>query len=556
MFIGIDVGGTYTDAVLTDGSQIIAKHKTVTRHENLLDSLIAALDAVTLDMDVSLVNRIVISTTLVTNVIAEKKTPPVALILSPGPGLSHSEYRFHTLTHIISGAIDFRGREIAPIDREEVVRAGQDIKAQGYSTAAVVGKFSNRNQSHEILIKGLLDSDLNIEMGHLISGRLNYPRRIATTMLTAATKSVFAGFLDAVKNSLKQRNIAAPVFILKADGGTLPPDSSLRMPVETIFSGPAASALGAMSLSPKGQTSVVADIGGTTTDLALILSGKPLLASKGAVVEDYLTNITSFAVRSVPVGGDSTVVVKKGKVQILPQRQGPAYCMGGEGLTPSDALRFLNKTGVGDFSRAVHIINKTAAEAEKNPEELAAEIISEAARIIVNAIEQMFINWEQEPAYRIWEFKQRTKIRPNNVVGVGGAAKGLIPTVAALMNCNAIIPEHAEVANALGAAAAQPTVTANVRIDTEQGTYTLVEDGYSGKLAQGQPFTEADALKLAKDALFARAERLGVKEYVKELEVVHSEVFNMVRNWTTTGKIFDISVQTPRDILFYLGQEQ
>ncbi len=556
MFIGIDVGGTYTDAVLTDGNRIIAKHKTPTRHENLLESLVNALDAVTMDVNVSAVSRIVLSTTLVTNVIAENKTPPVALILSPGPGLGHSEYRFRTMTHIVSGAIDYRGREIAPVDREEVVRAGQDIKAQGYGIAAVVGKFSNRNNSHEILIKDFLDNDLEVEMGHLVSGRLNYPRRIATTMLTAATKGVFSAFLGAVKTSLKNRNITAPVFILKADGGTLPPDSALRIPVETIFSGPAASVLGAMSLSPKDQTSVVADIGGTTTDLALILSGQPLLASKGAVVEDYLTHVRSFAVRSVPLGGDSTVEVTREKVQILPRRNGPAYCMGGPGLTPTDALRFLNKTDVGDLSRAAHIINRKAAEAEKAPEVLAQEIVSEAARIIIKSIEQMFNNWEQEPAYRIWEFKQRKRIRPNNVVGVGGAAKGLIPEVAALMNCNAIIPEHAEVANALGAAAAQPTVTVNVRIDTEQGTYTVVEDGYSGKLPHGRKFTEEDAVRLAKDALFDRAERLGVKEYVRRPEVIHSEVFNMVRNWTTTGKIFDISVQTPRDILFYLGQEQ
>jgi len=139
-------------------------------------------------------------------------------------------------------------------------------------------------------------------------------------------------------------------------------------------------------------------------------------------------------------------------------------------------------------------------------------------------------------------------------VGVGGAANGLIPEAARLLGCKAIIPEHAEVANALGAAVAQPTVTVNLRIDTEQGYYTVVEDGSIGEVPKGRSFTEEQAIELARDKLYEVAEKLQVKEYVKTVEVVHSEVFNMVRGWSTTGKIFDISIQTPRDILCYLGE--
>ena len=111
--------------------------------------------------------------------------------------------------------------------------------------------------------------------------------------------------------ALKERKISAPVYILKADGGTLPLDKSVQMPVETIFSGPAASIMGVMALTAPGQTCVVVDIGGTTTDLALILSGKPLLSAKGARVGSLLTHVRAFAVKSVAIGGDSAVAVRR-----------------------------------------------------------------------------------------------------------------------------------------------------------------------------------------------------------------------------------------------------
>jgi len=558
LYVGIDVGGTYTDAVLMEGRTVIRKKKTPTRHENLLSSLLEALDGVLEGVKVSEIRRVVLSTTLVTNIIAEKKYPPVALVIIPGPGLSHSEYRFDTLTRILAGAIDYRGRELVPVNKEEIISAGNDIEEKGYTHIAVAGKFSCRNNSHEKFIKEVLEKNnpgALVEMSHTVSGRLNFPRRIATTVLTAATKEVFFGFIRDVSGALKNRGITAPSFILKADGGTIPLDSGRMMPVETIFSGPAASALGAMALSPEGQTSVVVDIGGTTTDLALILAGEPMMASKGALVDRFLTQVESFSVKSVPLGGDSVVTVINGKIEILPKREGPPYCLGGKEPTPTDALRYLDRVEAGDKARAEAIIEKLAGEAGISPGETAAEVVKRAGQIIVSAIEQMFISWEQEPAYRIWELMQRKKIRPNNVVGVGGAARGLIPGVAETMGCRAIVPEHAEVANALGAAVAQPTVTANVRIDTEHGIYTVAEDGKSGTVPKGRMFREEDAVKLARDCLFKRAEDLKIKEYVKKVEVVHSEVFNMVRGWTTTGKIYDITVQTPRDILFYIEQE-
>ncbi len=558
MFIGIDVGGTFTDAVLTDGKTILGKQKVATRPDDLLTSLLNALDAVTEGLDPAQIQRVVLSTTLVTNLIAQRKYPPVALVLVPGPGLHPDEYDYDTVPWIIPGAIDYRGREIIPLNEEKVFQAGVEINGLGYNRVAVVGKFSGRDNSHELAIKAFLErtfSDLTIETGHTISGQLNFPRRIAGTMLTAAVRDLFAGFIEKVVQALAERKITAPAFILKADGGTLPLASALKMPIETIFSGPAASTLGGMSLSPPGQTSVVIDIGGTTTDLALILSGQPLLASKGARVQEYLTHVRSFAVKSIPLGGDSTVVALDGRPVILPERRGPAACLGGLEPTVTDALRFLDRIEVGDPARAARSMDRLAAETGQTALQAASLIADNACRIIVDAVGQIFQDWEQEPAYRVWEIVQETRIRPNNIVGVGGAAKGLIPAVAAQMSCRALIPVHAEVANALGAAVAQPTVAVNLRIDTEQGFYMVQEDGKTGKVSTGRMFTEEAALKLARDCLFARAEDLQIRDYVDKIEVVRSEVFNLVRDWSTNGKIYDICIQTPRDILFYLGEE-
>ena len=134
--------------------------------------------------------------------------------------------------------------------------------------------------------------------------------------------------------------------------GTLPFEQAAKKPVETIFSGPAASTLGVLALTPPGQTSVVLDVGGTTTDLALILSGRPLLASRGARIEQRLTHVRAFATKSVALGGDSILKAWNGSIRILPWRAGPAYCLGGPEPTPTDALRHAGLTDIGAATRA------------------------------------------------------------------------------------------------------------------------------------------------------------------------------------------------------------
>ena len=561
MLIGIDVGGTTTDAVLIQNGEVYSTTKVSTERGNLLKSLLNALDEVSRGVPPGQLERVVFSTTVITNLIAEGKTDRVALLLIPGPGVNPASYVFPD-SFYLKGAMDFRGREIQPLDEAEVRETVNRIREQGFSRAAVVSKFGQRNPSHELRIEEILREmypECKVELGHKVSGKLNFPRRIATSMLASATGERYQEFVAEIKKALEERNIRAPVYILKADGGTLPIEKSVEFPVETIFSGPAASTIGALALTPEGQTSVVVDIGGTTTDLALILSGKPLIASKGAKLGNFLTHVRAFAVRSIAVGGDSIVRVRETDdgirlVTIGPERAGPAYCMGGKEPTPTDALRVLGLVEVGDPERAKEAVASVASSLGKSETETASLIVDTTAGMIEKAVREMFLEWEQEPAYRIWEVLQKKKERPENVVGIGGGARGLISVVAKKLNAKPIIPEYSEVGNAIGAAVARPTLTLNLRIDTQQKVYSVAEEGEivslnSTDIGNFNKMRSEEAEALATKLLRERAKRFGISEYADEAEIANSEVFNVVVGWSTAGRLFDVSMQIPAGLI-------
>ena len=491
--------------------------------------------------------------------IAEGKTDPVALVLIPGPGTNPRDYALGE-SIILDGAIDFRGKEIERLSEPQIKEAASRVRAQGLSRVAVVGKFCQRNHAHELKVGEIMAAALpgsKIELGHRVSGQLNFPRRAATTMLTAATKDSYERFAKDVAAALKERKINSPVYILKADGGTLPLDKSVQMPVETIFSGPAASIMGVLALTEPGQSSVVVDIGGTTTDLALILSGKPLLSAKGARVGSLLTHVRAFAVKSIAIGGDSAVAVcgqgagaegNGGSLAVGPHRDGPPLCMGGNGPTPTDALRVLGLSQIGDAAKAEKAMQIVADGLGCTAREAAQKVVDAVVDKIVFEVNEMFREWEQEPAYRIWEIMKRESLSAQSVVGVGGGAPPLVPLVAARLKAAAIVPQYASVANAIGAAVARPTLTLNLHIDTENGVYSVAEDGLTGRVTD-QKMTPEEAERLARRLLAERAARLGIGEYAGEAEVTYSEVFNMIRGWSTVGRLMDVRMEIPAGLL-------
>jgi len=555
MFIGVDVGGTCTDAVLLDKGGVRATAKVTTR-EDLLASLTEALDQVTVGVGREEIERVNLSTTLITNLVAEKKYDPVGLLLIPGPGVDARGMDWPGPTCFIPGAVDYRGREIAPLDTAAVAKAAADFRDRGITRVAVAGKFSNRNNGHELLARDTILGvvpEMKVELGHQVAGALNFPRRAVTAFLTAATRERYRFFAEAVLEALARRQITCPVFVLKADGSTCPLAYSVQQPVETLFSGPAASTLGVQALTPPGETVVVVDIGGTTTDLALILSGQPLLSARGARVDGQLTQVRALAVHSVPIGGDSVVDRVGREIIIYSERAGPAFCLGGPLPTPTDALRVLGLTLQGDPDRAAEAMNALGSVLGCDAPATARKVVDLFVDSVAREINLMFAEWHKEPAYNVWEIMQKHQGRNRGlqtVVGVGGGAAGLTARVAAAVGCYPVMPPYAPVANAIGAAVARPTMQVSLRADTQAGYYLVLEEGLRDALPAGA--TEEDVMGIARLWLAKRAARYGLT-VGPEVEVTRREVFNMIRDWRTVGRLYDLSIQTSRGILAYIG---
>jgi N-methylhydantoinase A/oxoprolinase/acetone carboxylase beta subunit len=550
MLIGLDVGGTFTDAVLIDKGAVARKIKFPTNPDDLFNSLINALEPILETVNGRPIQRIVASTTLMTNMIATDNIEPVALVLIPGPGRNPSDYTFEVpQTFMLSGAIDFRGREIEPLVDSEIMSCVKYVKQTGLPRVAIVGKFSQRNRSHEQIVANCFAEhcpDIQVVLGHQVSSQLNFPRRVVTALLTLATQDKFRDFYAQISATLSQRGIDAPLYVLKADGGTLPFEQAVRVPVETIFSGPAASTLGVLALTPPGQTSVVLDIGGTTTDLGLILTGRPLLASRGARIGKRLTHVHAFATKSVALGGDSIIVAKNSSLQILPRRAGPAYCLGGPVPTPTDAMRHAGLTDIGDADRAEEAMRRLGDELNLSSDETASLVLDQMVTRITDEMQDMLLAWEEEPAYRIWELLQKQKVRPQNIVGIGGSAPALLSLLGKATGCHALAPAHYEVANAIGAALAKVTLRLTFHFDTERKIYFIEETGVQEKISS-QLSSLVDAEQFSISYIKQAGERLGIP-LLAEPELVYSEMFNMVRGWQRTGRLYDVCVQFPPGI--------
>lgn len=545
MLVGIDVGGTFTDAVAVRAGTVVATAKVPTRAEDLAFSLLAALDGVLGRVSPGEVARVSLSTTLITNLLAQGHASRVATLLIPGPGRDPGTYRLPGKYWIVGGAIDFRGREVVVVDRAEVLVALEEIRAAGYRHLAVVGKFSPRNPVHEEQVltwARQFDPTWQLRAGHTVSGQLNFPRRAAATALTLAIEEPYRAFLDQLWQAFAARGIACPIVILKADGGTLPLEAAERDPVQSIFSGPVASTMGVLALRSAGSTSVVLDVGGTTTDMGLVLDGEPLLSSRGATLDDvYLPN-RAFAVRSLAVGGDSTVAAKGGGVVLLSTRAGVAACMGGPEPTLTDALCLLGRATVGDVDLARAALDRVGAALGIEAKDVAEFVVEEALARIQASIEDMFLAWQREPVYRIWELKQKAGRRPDMVVGVGAAAQSLVPALAERLDAQALIPPFAAVANALGAALARTTFSITLHIDTEQRRLEIAEEGVSEALPGGR-YAMDDAQRIAREWMTRRGKDLGVTEPLADCEVVLAEQFNVVDGWRTVGRIFDVRLE-------------
>lgn len=556
MLIGIDVGGTYTDGVVFDQGEVIATTKVPTDDSDIKSTVLQVLDKLLLQQDKSDITRIVLSTTVVTNLLATGKGERTALLLIPGYGLPADAYDISNDTFFLKGGIDFRGRELDPLDEKELGEVCNKIVAAGIKRAAIVSKFGNRNdilekQAHDYIKKHY--PQLSITMGSQISGKLNFPRRATTAYYTTITSQEWNHFVDEIDNALMERGLDCEVHILKADGGTLALQVSRDMPCETVFSGPAASTMGALALAQAGMNAVVLDIGGTTTDIALLLDGQPLYASKGASINQRYTHVNAFAVRSIALGGDSSITINAGQVEVEAYRRDVAACFGGKNATVTDAFNYKFNLNIGDPALSAAALQQLG-DKQMSKEELSSAVVDIVTNRLQDAITSMFKEWENEPAYKVWEVINKRKFTPEKIIGIGAASRAIIPYLAETMQVNHLIHQYADVANALGAAVARPTLVVNLHVDTQTKTYTLDPGGVRGTLDNPRNYQLEDARQMAKKHLEEVGKERGMASYTDESSFFMEEQFNMIGGWDRTGKLFDVGIQvTPGFIAEFKG---
>ena len=337
IWLGLDTGGTFTDAVLlAGGRRIIASAKALTTHWDLAIGIDAALRAVldalpasTCRGDISLVSM---STTLATNAMVENRFSPVCTLLigfddamversglrRPGAGSVVRILGGHTAT----------GEEWVGLDEAAVQRAVAEHDAR-VEAFAVAGNFSVRNPAHELRARHIIRTltPKPVTCAHELSSKLDAPRRALTAALNARLTPQIRQLIEALSRVLKDQSIEAPLMIVKGDGSLMKAQIALEYPVETILSGPAASVVGASFLTGL-EDFIVSDMGGTTTDIAVVSRGRPVVRGEGALVGSWRTMVEAVDVRTSGLGGDSEVRFDKyHQLRVGPRKAMPLSLM-------------------------------------------------------------------------------------------------------------------------------------------------------------------------------------------------------------------------------------
>lgn len=327
--LGIDTGGTYTDGVIYnfETEEVLLGVKAVTVKEDLKLGILEILDKLPKEF-LAKVGMVSLSTTLATNACVEDKGSRAKLILigcdrrtvkrnGNGYGLPEAEDII-----FIEGGHDSRGDIISEPDWDKLLLKAKEKNVDSY---AIVQMWGMRNPEFEIKAKELLmeDTGLPVICGHELASELNFLKRASTALLNARLIPLINEFIDAVKVGLRERDIDVPLAIVCGDGSIMSEEFVRNRPVETLLSGPAASIIGGINLS-QTQDAIVVDMGGTTSDLAIVKDGLPRLSPSGAKVGNWDTAIKSVDIRTIGLGGDSLISFDSmDRITIGPRRAAP-----------------------------------------------------------------------------------------------------------------------------------------------------------------------------------------------------------------------------------------
>lgn len=343
IFLGIDTGGTYTDAVLwtptgSDKGTVIAKAKALTTRHDLAVGIAGAAGAVleTAGVAPSDIKLVSMSTTLATNALVEGQGGRVALVMV---GFGQADLERDGLKSALGsdpviflpGGHNVHGNP-APLDLSALETALPDL-AKSVSGVAVCAYFATRNPAHELAVRDLIrqQTGLPVTASHELTSKLGGPRRALTTLLNARLIAMIDRLVAATEGWLESRGIQAPLMVVRGDGALVSASFARARPIETILSGPAASLVGARHMTGL-DNALVSDIGGTTTDVAVLDQGRPRLDPEGATVGGFRTMVEAVAMRTFGLGGDSEVTLEDGglnpKILLGPRRLVPLALAG------------------------------------------------------------------------------------------------------------------------------------------------------------------------------------------------------------------------------------
>lgn len=552
MLLGIDVGGTFTDAVIIDGANVVSWAKRRTTKDNLMNGITEALGAVLVDIDSAQIEQVTLSTTVVTNTIVEHKEQPVDLYVVAGPGRNVDDI-FPVRPVYLKGYTDHRGLVVESTKCEAINHIAHTVQSRsGTNLAAVSAKFGVRNPKEELDVTNALSAMYDtISTGSSLSGNLNFPRRTISAYFNSAVTDVFNRFRQAVRDALVAHNITAPVYILKADGGSLPIDTIASVPVETVFTGPAATVLGleALRSATLGHT-VALDIGGTTTDISLWKQGEPLMTKEGVSIRNYPSAVRSFAVTSVGIGGESVVRYNNGNLTVGPERVGPSVALGGIEPTLGDALIVLGKAQYGDGQKAYDGIAQIDSTIDATT--MAQRIVNVAVQVIQAGIDTVVANENKRPIYVVADIVHPDPFVPAQLVIVGGTAASLGPIIGDQLGLPIHIPSDAAVANAIGAGVANHTMAITIHVDTKRRTMVVPELGIqdtSSHLRSAQAVEEV-AYSLLREA--AKEQGLVTSDVLPDIETISVEDFPVVDGWQSMERIITVKVQLQAGVSSYV----
>ncbi len=661
VLLGVDTGGTYTDAVLLDEAtdKVLAKAKALTTRPELALGVGAAIDAAIkgASVDPEDVAMVSLSTTLATNALVEGQGGRVALVFI---GFAEGELGRAGLSDALAGdpvialagGHSHAGTEVAPLDLA-ALSAALDALEEGVTGFAIAAQFATRNPAHEIAARDLIRdrTGLPVTCSHELSQALGGPKRALTAVLNARLIGMIDGLIGACEAHLQSIGVAARLMVVRGDGALIPADLARERPIETILSGPAASLAGAAWLTGE-DTALVSDIGGTTTDVCLLKDGKPAIDPQGAQVGAYRTMIEAVAMRTSGLGGDSEVHVMEGLqggLRLGPRRLMPVSLLardhprlvhdalnralaqdvpssdGGQfaiplwqgdpptgldkreaavaarlsdgplrlghavtsrveapalmrlvkrglvmvaGVTPSDAAHVLGRVAAWDAEAATKALTLFARRRTGAGERLAPDAVTLAQRIVDQVTAQttdclLQAAFAEDPhdfdtAPQILAAHPLTRAGLNQhrgivdislrlglpVIGLGASAATYYPPVGTRLGTDMIVPDHADVANAIGA------VVGQVRMQAE-GTVTSPGPGrFVAHLSDGpQDYADSTAaLSALEVALGAEATarahaagviapRLSTDRDIKQAEIEGQPMFiSATLRVTATGR--------------------